>query len=101
MLGMGPDGHTASLFPGTAALEEKSRWVVANWVEKLNTWRITFTFPLINNAAEVLFLAADEKKSELLKDVLQGPPGVYPCQRVQPVNGRLLWFVDKEAARLL
>ena len=101
MLGMGPDGHTASLFPGTGALEERSRWVVANWVEKLNTWRITFTFPLINNAAEVLFLVADEKKSGLLKEVLQGKPGVYPCQRVQPVNGRLLWFVDKATARLL
>jgi len=101
MLGMGPDGHTASLFPGTAALNENSRWVVANWVEKLKTWRITFTFPLINHAAEVLFLVAGDDKSQVLKEVLQGKPGVYPCQRVQPVNGRLLWIIDKAAARLL
>ena len=101
MLGMGPDGHTASLFPGTAALNEKSRWVAANWVEKLNTWRITFTFPVINYAAEVLFLVAGEEKAEVLKDVFEGKPGKYPCQNVQPINGRLLWIVDKIVARLL
>jgi len=101
MLGMGPDGHTASLFPGSAALNENSRWVVANWVEKLKTWRITFTFPLINHAAEILFLVAGEDKSQVLKEVLQGKPGVYPCQRVKPINGRLLWIIDKAAAKLL
>ena len=101
LLGMGPDGHTASLFPGTAVLNEKSRWVAANWVEKLNTWRITFTFPVINHAAEVLFLVAGEEKAEVLKDVFEGEPGKYPCQNVQPVNGRLLWIVDKVVAKLL
>lgn len=101
MLGMGPDGHTASLFPGTAALNEKSRWVVANWVEKLNTWRITLTFPVINHAAEVLFLVAGEEKAGVLKDVFEGKPGTYPCQNVQPINGRLVWIVDKVVAKLL
>jgi 6-phosphogluconolactonase len=101
MLGMGPDGHTASLFPESAALNENSRWVVGNWIEKLTTWRITFTFPLINHAAEILFLVAGGDKAPVLKEVLQGKPGVYPCQRVQPVHGRLLWIVDKAAAKLL
>jgi 6-phosphogluconolactonase len=102
LLGMGPDGHTASLFPGSAALNENSRWVVANWVEKFHTWRITFTFPVINHAAEVMFLVAGEDKAEVLKKVLN-PQGedAYPCQRVQPLNGRLLWVVDKKAAKLL
>src|SRR5207248_9403854 len=58
LLGMGPDGHTASLFPGTAALEENQRLVVANWVEKFNTYRVTFTFPVLNNAASVVFLVS-------------------------------------------
>ena len=102
MLGLGPEGHTASLFPGSKALNENSRWVVANWVEKLNAYRITFTFPVINHAAEVLFLAAGEEKAEVLKEVLRPKPGDnYPAQRIQPVSGCLLWIVDKSAARLL
>jgi len=101
MLGMGPDGHTASLFPGSAALNEDSRWVVANWVEKFNTYRITLAFPAINHAAEVMFLVAGQDKSQVLQEVLRGKTQDYPCQRVQPVNGRLLWIVDKAAARLL
>ncbi len=102
MLGMGPDGHTASLFPGSTALNENSRWVVANWVEKFHTYRITFTFPVLNHAAAVMFLVAGEDKSDTLKKVLQSQPqDAYPCQGVQPVNGRLLWIVDKTAAKLL
>ena len=102
MLGMGPDGHAASLFPGTAALNENSRWVAANWVEKLNTWRITFTFPLINRAAEVLYLIAGDDKAQVLRDVLEGDKtDVYPVQRVQPVDGKFLWIIEKGAARLL
>jgi 6-phosphogluconolactonase len=102
MLGLGPEGHTASLFPGSAALNENSRWVVANWVEKVNAYRITFTFPLINHAAETLFLAAGEEKAEVLKGVLQPKPADdYPAERIKPVNGRLLWIVDKSAAKLL
>jgi 6-phosphogluconolactonase len=102
MLGIGPDGHTASLFPESAALNENSRMVVANWVEKFKTYRITFTFPVLNHAAEIIFLVSGENKAEILKHVLQGPQtDAYPCQRVQPVNGRLLWLVDKAAAKLL
>ncbi|HKD15842.1 MAG TPA: 6-phosphogluconolactonase [Candidatus Angelobacter sp.] len=101
MLGMGPDGHTASLFPGSAALNLDSRWVVENRVEKFKTYRITFTFPVINHAAEVMFLVAGEDKAPVLKEVLQGKEDVYPAQRVRPIDGRLLWVVDKAAAKLL
>lgn len=101
MLGMGPDGHTASLFPGSAALNENSAWVVANWVEKFSAYRITLTFPVINHAAEVMFLVAGEDKAPVLKEVLEGKALAYPCQRVQPIDGRLLWIVDKAAAELL
>lgn len=102
MLGMGPEGHTASLFPGTAALNENNRWVVANWVEKLNTWRITFTFPLINHAAEILYLVNGDDKAEVLKDVLENPNrSLYPTQRVQPINGKIIWIIEHGAARLL
>lgn len=101
MLGMGPDGHTASLFPGSAALNEESRWVVANWVEKFHAWRITFTFPVINHAGEIVFLVAGEDKAASLKDVLQPQQDSYPSQRIQPVDGSLLWIVDKRSANLL
>lgn len=102
MLGMGPDGHTASLFPGSPALQESRRKVVANWVEKFQSYRLTFTFPLLNHAAEVMFLVSGESKAEALKGVLRSPDkNLYPCQKVQPENGRLLWIVDKTAAKLL
>src|ERR1700739_1702561 len=72
LLGMGPDGHTASLFPGGTALQERSRWVVSDWVEKFKTERITLTLPVLNNAGVVMFLAAGEDKAETLKEVLEG-----------------------------
>jgi 6-phosphogluconolactonase len=100
-LGIGPDGHTASLFPGSNALNETSRRVVANWVEKFKTFRITFTFPVLNHAAEVVFLVSGADKAQILSEVLR--PGVqkYPAQGVQPKNGRLLWLVDQDAGSLL
>ena len=103
LLGMGPDGHTASLFPGTRALREGKRLVVSNWVEKLGTDRITMTVPVLNNAARILFLVQGEEKASALKVVLDGPrnPGQLPAQLIQPANGQLLWLVDKAAARLL
>jgi 6-phosphogluconolactonase len=102
MLGMGPDGHTASLFPGSPALQENRRKAVANWVEKFQDYRITFTFTVLNHAAEVMFLVSGESKAEILKDVFKNPnKALYPCQKVQPENGRLLWIVDKAAAKLL
>jgi 6-phosphogluconolactonase len=96
-LGMGPDGHTASLFPETAALNETQLLVVKNRVEKLNADRITFTFPLINNAANVIFLVAGEDKAEVVSQVMSGQ-GDYPCRRVSPLAGRLIWLVDRAAA---
>ena len=103
LLGMGPDGHTASLFPGTSAVHESKRLVAAPWVEKFNTFRITLTPPVLCNAAHVVFAAGGADKTETLQHVLQGPyqPDLYPSQVVKPTHGTLLWLVDKAAARLL
>jgi len=100
LLGMGPDGHTASLFPETAALREKSRLVVANWVEKLKTSRITFTLPLLNAARGVAFLVSGTDKASALHEVLEGnaPGEQYPARLVQPIDGKLIWFLDRAAA---
>ena len=101
MLGMGSDGHTASLFAGTGALQETNALVSANWIEKFQSHRITFTFPLINAAAEVLFVAGGADKATMLRNVLHGGPQTYPAQGIRPVNGRLVWLVDEAAARAL
>jgi 6-phosphogluconolactonase len=103
LLGMGPDGHTASLFPETAALREKSRLVVANWVEKLKTSRITFTLPVLNAARCVAFLVSGADKAAVLHEVLEGdaPPDKYPSKLVKPSDGKLIWFVDRAAASQL
>lgn len=100
LLGMGPDGHTASLFPETAALEERSRLVVANWVEKLKTSRITLTLPVLNAARCVTFLVSGTDKAPALHQVLEGdgPGEKYPSKLVQPERGKLIWFVDRAAA---
>ncbi len=103
LLGMGPDGHTASLFPGTDAIHEKIRLVAAPWVEKLGARRITLTPPVLNNAARVIFLVSGEAKAEALRAVLEGPyqPDRFPAQVVHPADGRVVWLVDRAAARLL
>jgi 6-phosphogluconolactonase len=103
LLGMGPDGHTASLFPGTTALHEKSRWVVANWVEKLNANRITLTPPVINGAKVVMFLVGGADKSVTLKEVLEGKqsPELFPSKLIHPTNGEVIWLVDRAAAGAL
>jgi 6-phosphogluconolactonase len=102
LLGLGPDGHTASLFPDTAALDEHSRLVVANWVAKFKTHRITFTFPVLNRAAEVIFLASGAEKADMVRQVLQGKnSSQLPAQRVQPTDGKLLWLLDETAAAKL
>jgi 6-phosphogluconolactonase len=100
LLGMGNDGHTASLFPGTRALSEGEAWVRANWVEKLNAYRITLTPPAINNAANVIFLVTGAGKAKSLLQVLRGArePQKLPAQLIQPAAGSLLWLVDKTAA---
>ena len=103
LLGMGPDGHTASLFPGTKALLDQTRVVIANWVGKFNTHRITLTAPAINTAARVLFLISGEDKAPALKAVVEGPlePSQLPAQLIQPRNGSLHWLCDRAAAQLL
>ena len=102
LLGLGPDGHTASLFPDSAALDEQSRLVVSNWVAKFNTERITFTFPVLNRAAEVMFLASGPDKAEMLHQVLEAnPTPPLPSQRVAPSEGKLLWMLDEPAAAKL
>jgi 6-phosphogluconolactonase len=101
LLGMGADGHTASLFPGSEALKETAKLAVAPWVEALEAKRLTLTLPVFNHAAEVLFLVSGANKAEALKEVLTGPfrPELYPAQAIRPSDGRLLFFVDRDAAR--
>ncbi len=100
LLGMGDDGHTASLFPGTAALEETERLVAANYVEKFGTYRLTLTVPLINQAANVAFLITGDSKASVLREVLEGEhqPERFPSQLVRPVKGQLVFIVDRAAA---
>jgi 6-phosphogluconolactonase len=99
-LGMGDDGHTASLFPGTAALRERERWVVAQYVAVARAWRVTLTATLINAARHVAFLVEGAGKSETLQRVLEGAyqPDVLPAQLIQPRNGQTHWLVDAAAA---
>ena len=103
MLGMGDDGHTASLFPGTTALKEQRAWVVSNWVEKFDTFRITLSAPAINAAAHILFMVTGEGKAERLPQVITGThdPERLPSQLVRPSQGSLEWFVDRAAAKQL
>ncbi len=103
LLGMGPDGHTASLFPGTDAVHESARFVAAPWVEKFQTFRITLTPPIINQARQVTFLITGVGKAEVLREVMEGPfqPEMLPSQAIRPIFGQLTWFLDQEAARNL
>ena len=103
LLGMGPDGHCASLFPHTAALHVDNRLVTANEVPQLHTTRITFTVPVINNAAAVVFLVAGADKADALAAVLEGPrdPETYPSQFIAPEHGALYWLADRAAASKL
>lgn len=103
MLGMGPDGHTASLFPGTAALRETEAWTVANDVPQMQTHRLTFTAPVLNAAHCVMFLVAGLDKAPRLAEVIEGPKDVerLPSQLVTPAAGDLLWLIDQAAASQL
>lgn len=100
LLGMGDDGHTASLFPSSPALRERQLWVMAQQVEGVPTWRVTLTPPLIDAAAEVVFVVSGTSKAETLQRVLEGPhrPDHLPAQAVAPKEGQLVWLVDADAA---
>ncbi len=99
LLGLGIDGHTASLFPGTAALTERERLAVSNWIPKLGTHRITLTFPVLNRAACVIFLVAGADKALTLRRVLydEPTPETLPAQGVRPEEGELIWWMDRAA----
>jgi 6-phosphogluconolactonase len=103
LLGMGDNGHTASLFPGLKAVHEQQRWVVAEYVAEVQMWRITLTPLVINLAREVVFLVAGSAKAEMLRQVLQGPyaPDERPAQIVRPSPGEVVWLIDAAAAAKL
>jgi 6-phosphogluconolactonase len=99
LLGLGADAHTASLFPGTAAVHERERWVVAPWIEKLGAFRITLTPVVFKHAAALMFLVQGEEKAAALHAVLEGErdPDRWPAQVAQPQDGEVLWLVDRKA----
>jgi 6-phosphogluconolactonase len=103
LLGMGSDGHAASLFPNSDVINEKERLVVAPWIEKLMSYRITLTPPVLNNAASVIFVVRGAEKANALREVLEGDyrPECFPAQIIRPLTGKTLWLVDREAAQLL
>src|SRR5580692_3029602 len=102
LLGIGPEGHTASLFPGSPALDEQKLWVEAVTVKAKPPHRLTFTLPVLNQSRNTYFLAAGEEKKEIL-DAIRGvsdpAQSQYPAARIQPIDGRVLWFLDQPAAR--
>jgi len=100
LLGIGADGHTASLFPGTTALAEESRWVVANEVPQLEVWRLTLTFKALNSARRVIFLATGEAKAQVIAEAFGGVEHAepHPCERVAPYHARREVLIDEEAA---
>ncbi len=100
LLGIGEDGHTASLFPYTAALDEQHRWVVANHVPQKNMKRLTMTLPILNRAKRIFFLVTGANKAGVLREILEGPceAARFPAQAVQPTDGQLVWMADRDAA---
>ncbi|MCH5373342.1 MAG: 6-phosphogluconolactonase [Planctomycetes bacterium] len=100
LLGIGEDGHTASLFPYTSALDVTARWTAANDVANRKTHRLTMTLPIINRARHVIFLVAGEGKASIASEILEGPrdPQRLPSQAVRPDEGQLCWFLDRQAA---
>ena len=100
LLGLGEDGHTASLFPGSAAVHEQTRWVMAARASAASVWRVTLTPAVINAAAEVMFLVSGGAKAGILRRVLEDPrrPQDLPAQAIAPSNGRVRWWVDAAAA---
>lgn len=99
-LGLGTDGHTASIFPSSEVLRETERLVAAPYVEKFKSYRITMTLPLLNNSPSVVFLVSGTEKAQIVKEVLEGG-NKYPAQAVKPTQGELIWMLDKEAVAYL
>lgn len=101
LLGIGDDAHTASLFPDTKAISETARYVIENWVEKLNTWRVTLTYRALNHATHVCFLVCGSSKTPALKSIWSEEKDLnrYPAQGVEPSFGKVHWLVDEAAAR--
>ena len=97
LLGLGEDGHTASLFPGSKALNEKQKWITDNYDEKLKNWRITMTLPVISSAKLIIFLVSGKSKSIILKKVLNGKNPDLPASLIDSERGNVFWFMDKEA----
>jgi 6-phosphogluconolactonase len=100
MLGMGDDGHTASLFPGTAALDETDRDYVANWVDDKQTWRLTATFPALWAAEKIIFMVTGANKAEVVREIIE-EEAPYPAQRVAAGASNVTWLFDAEAAARL
>lgn len=100
LLGLGADGHTASLFPESEALAEQTRFFIENFVQKFSAYRLTLTFPMINNARNVLFLIGGGEKALVVREILKPESNKvsYPAQLVNPLDGQLLWLLDKAAA---
>jgi 6-phosphogluconolactonase len=101
LLGIGNDGHTASLFPGHPVLDEGARWIVDVSGGNPNVSRLTMTFPVLNHANHVVFLVAGMEKAEIVRTVLEGEPSQLPAGQIQPQNGKLTWLLDQEAAILI
>lgn len=103
LLGLGDDGHTASLFPGTNALDETQRWAISIFVPKFNSYRMTLTLPVINNARHVVFIVSGKSKSQIIPRVINSEEQIkeLPATFVRPLNGQLDWLLDAEAASLL
>ena len=100
LLGVGADGHTASLFPDSPVLDEKKRWVAATYVEALKVMRLTLTLPVFNHAAQVLFLVAGKEKSSVMKEAGSSDPSQkkFPYQRIHPPRGKVIYLMDQNAA---
>lgn len=103
ILGVGSDGHTASLFPGSEALKERRRWVAAPYVEKLNAYRLTLTLPVFNSADQVIFLVNGKEKARIVKELLAGynTKTIFPVQMIKPRHGKPIFFLDRPSASLI
>ncbi len=103
LLGLGEDGHTASLFPHSMALDETQKIAVANLINQRKSYRLTMSYPVLNNAENIIFLVSGESKSKILQKILEGEhePEKLPAQGIKPASGNLLWLVDEDAAQCL